>query len=74
MKNLSLSIAEQIKVLCICQGISIADLASRLGTTPQNLYAKLKRQKFSVKELQKIAEATACSYEQYFLLPDGKKI
>ena len=37
-------ISEQIKVLCVRQNISQAELARRLGTTPQNLNAKLKRE------------------------------
>ena len=41
-----MTISEQIKVLCVRQKISLAELARRLGTTPQNFNAKLKREGF----------------------------
>ena len=40
-----MTISEQIKVLCVRQKISLAELARRLGTTPQNFNAKLKNYK-----------------------------
>ena len=43
-----MTISEQIKVLCVRQKISLAELARRLGTTPQNFNAKLKRESFTV--------------------------
>ncbi len=52
-----MTISEQIKVLCVRQKISLAELARRLGTTPQNFNAKLKRESFTVAELEDIAEA-----------------
>ena len=36
-----MTISEQIKVLCVRSNISVAELARRLGTTPQNLNGKL---------------------------------
>ena len=38
-----MTVAEQVKILCIRQNISAAELARRLGMSPQNLNAKLKR-------------------------------
>lgn len=69
-----MTIAEQIQILCIRSNITKAELARRLGSTPQVFSGKLKRQKFSVEDLHKIAEAAGCTYEQYFVLPNGEKI
>lgn len=47
---------EQIKILCVRMGISIAELARQIGQSPQNFNAKLKRGTISEKELLQIAD------------------
>ena len=37
-----MTISEQIKVLCVRCNISVAELARRMGTTPQNFNSKIK--------------------------------
>ena len=54
-------ISEQIKVLCVRNNISVSELARRMGTSPQNFNAKLKRETFTVEDLEQIAEATGLS-------------
>lgn len=66
--------AEQIKVLCVRMDISISELARRIGQSPQNFSAKLKRGTITDKELVKIADTLNISYEQSFTLPNGEKI
>lgn len=66
-----MTISEQIKILCIRKNISLAELARRLGTTPQNLNAKLKRESFTVAELEKIANVLGVTFERNFVLDDG---
>ena len=39
-----MTISEQIKVLCVRSDISVAELARRIGTSPQNLSGKMKRE------------------------------
>lgn len=46
-----MTISEQIKVLCVRSNISVAELARRLGTTPQNFNAKMKRESFTILDL-----------------------
>ena len=41
-----MTISEQIKVLCARSNISMAELARRMGKSPQALNAKLKRESF----------------------------
>lgn len=69
-----MTIEEQIKILCVRSHISVAELARRVGQSPQNFNGKLKRQSFSVPELEKIAEALGCTFERIFVLPNGEKI
>ena len=69
-----MTISEQIKVLCVRSDISVAELARRLGTTPQNLSGKMKRESFTVADLENIAEAVNGSFERKFVLKNGEKI
>ena len=69
-----MTISEQIRVLCVRSNISVAELARRIGTTPQNLSGKMKRESFTVAELENIAGAVNCSFERNFILENGEKI
>ncbi len=66
--------SEQIRALCAVSRVSLAELARRIGQTPQNLDGKLRRNTVSFDELQRIAEVLEVKYVQYFLLPDGNRI
>ncbi|MEG2210100.1 MAG: helix-turn-helix transcriptional regulator [Eubacterium sp.] len=66
--------SEQIKVLCVRMDISLSELARRIGQSPQNFSAKLKRGTITDTELVKIADELNISYEQSFTLPNGEKI
>ncbi|MCQ2533265.1 MAG: helix-turn-helix transcriptional regulator [Clostridia bacterium] len=65
---------EQIKVLCVRMGISASELARRIGQSPQNFNAKMKRGTISETELIQIADELGIAYEQSFTLPNGEKI
>ena len=66
-----MAMVEKIRILLVKQGnISEAELARRLGTSPQNLSKKFKRDNLSEKDLQKIAEVTGCRYEAGFRISD----
>lgn len=69
-----MTISEQIKVLCVRSNISVAELARRMGTTPQNFNAKMKRESFTIKDLEKIASVVSCTFERHFVLDSGDKI
>lgn len=69
-----MTVSEQIKVLCVRSDISMAELARRLGTTPQNLSGKMKRESFTVADLEDIAKAVNSSFERKFILENGEKI
>lgn len=51
-----MDIAKEIKKIIIDENLTLSALAVRLGTSQQNLSAKLKRNNFSVKEMKDIAK------------------
>ena len=54
--------------------ISVAELARRIGQTPQNFNKKLKRETVTLDELKAIADVLDIKFEQTFILPDGNEI
>lgn len=69
-----MTISEQIKVLCVRSNISVSELARRVGTTPQNFNAKMKRESFTIAELEMIASAVESRFERNFVLLNGDRI
>lgn len=69
-----MTVGEQVKILCVRNGISVSELARRLGKTNQAFGQKLKRGTVTVDEMKTIADAVGCTYEGAFILPDGSKI
>ena len=70
----AMTISEQIKVLCVRSDISLAELARRLGKSPQAFSAKLKRESFTVEELEIIADAVDAKFLRSFELSTGEKV
>ena len=69
-----MTISEQIKVLCVRSNISVAELARRIGTTPHNFNSKMKRESFTIADLEYLAGVVGCSFGRHFVLPDGEKV
>ena len=69
-----MTISEQIKVLCARSNISMAELARRMGKSPQALNSKLKRESFTIEELDIIADAVNAKFLRSFELSTGDKI
>lgn len=69
-----MGIAEQIRVLCARLNISQAELARRTGQSPQGFCAKMKRESFSVAELERIADAAGITFKYKFVFPDGEEL
>ena len=63
-----------IRELCEKKNISLAELARRIGQSPQNFNKKLKRGTVSFEEMMEIAKALNVKFEQAFVLPTGEKI
>lgn len=71
-----MALSDRIRILLIKRGnISEAELARRLGISPQNLNNKMKRDNFTEKDLKEIAKALDCSFSITFTLNDtGEEI
>ena len=71
-----MSMIEAIRIACVKRGnISEAELARRVGVTPQNFNNKMKRDNFSERDLQEIAEALGLRLEISFIDPEtGEKV
>ena len=69
-----MTISEQIKILCVRSNVSVAELARRVGTSPQNFNAKMKRESFTIGDLEQIALAVSCAFERNFIMENGEKI
>lgn len=67
-------IDEQLKILCLKSGISMAEMARRLNKTPQAFNQKTKRGKFTIEELQDIAMVSGCELKCEFVYPNGERI
>lgn len=55
-------------------GLTKADLARRLGTTPQSLQNKMGRETLKEDDYKRIATLLGAQYVSYFVFPDGTQI
>ncbi len=67
-------IGEQLKKLCVNNGITLSELARRLNKSPQALSQKIARETFSISDLDEIAMVTGCKLECNFVMINGEKI
>ena len=66
-----MALSEKIRILLVKRGnLTDAELARRMGTSPQNLSNKLKRDNFTEKDLQGIAAALDCTFCANFIMND----
>lgn len=66
--------SDMIRELCEKKNISLAELARRIGQSPQNFNKKLKRDTVTFEELKQIADVMGVTFEQSFIFPDGELI
>lgn len=69
-----MTISEQIKVLCVRCNVSEAELARRLGKSPQTFNSKMKLQSFTISDLNDIADALGVGFKRCFILSNGEEI
>lgn len=66
-----MALSEKIRILLVKRGnMSEAELARRLGVSPQNFNNKMKRDNFTEQDLQDIASALDCSLSVLFKMND----
>jgi len=69
-----MTIQQKIKMALAYKGISEADLAREIGTSPSAFNQRMKTGKFSIEDLEKIATAMEAEYFFGFQFKDGTKI
>lgn len=71
-----MAMTEKIRILLVKRkNMSEAELARRLGITPQNLNKKMHRDNFTERDLRAIAAALDCTFDASFVLNDtGEKV
>lgn len=69
-----MTISEQIKVLCVRLNVSNAELARRLNMSPQAFSGRMKRESFTVADIESIAEALGVEYRHFFVLESGEEV
>ncbi len=69
-----MTISEQIKVLCVRCNVSEAELARRLGKSPQSFNSRMKRESFTVDDLERIADVLGVKFTRNFILANGDKV
>ena len=69
-----MTVSEQIKILCVRCGVSEAELARRLGRSPQSFNAKMKRETMTISDLEKIATVLGVQFRRTFILVNGEEV
>ena len=69
-----MTIEKKINMAAAYKGISQAELARQIGTTPANLNLKVKRETLKTEDLEKIAAVLGGKYHFGFVFPDGTEI
>lgn len=69
-----MTITEEIKVLCVRCGVSEAELARRLGKSPQSFNSKMKRGSFTIDDLESIAQVLGVTFKRSFILHNGEVV
>ena len=69
-----MTVEQKIKMALAYSGISQAELARRIGTTPSNLNQKVKRNTLTKEELEQIAVALGGTWRAEFVFEDGTVI
>lgn len=71
-----MSMVESIRIACVKRGnISEAELARRVGVSPQNFHNKMKRDNFTETDLHEIAEALGLKLDISFVDPEtGERV
>ena len=69
-----MTIEQKLSMALSYKGISQAELARRIGTTPSNLNQKVKRNTLTKEELEQIAEVLGGTWRAEFVFDDGTVI
>lgn len=69
-----ITIQQKIDIACSIAGITQAELAVKLNTSPPAFNKRIKTGKFSDEDFNNMASALGCIYRSGFYFPDGNKV
>ncbi|MCI8704321.1 MAG: helix-turn-helix transcriptional regulator [Anaerotignum sp.] len=70
-----MALSEKIRIILVKRGnMSEAELARKMGISPQNLHNKMKRDNFTENDLVEIAKALNCTYNIAFTFNDTGEV
>jgi len=69
-----MTVEQKIKMALSYSGISQSELARQMGTTPQNLNQKIKRNSLTKEEMEQIATVLGGTWRAEFVFKDGTVI
>ena len=69
-----ITLQQRVKASCELAGMSLTELAEKLGTSQQNFSKRLKVGMFTQEELEEIAKALGANYISVFEFPNGTRI
>lgn len=69
-----MSLARKVNTAAAYKGISQAQIARIIGLSPANFNKRLSTGKFTIEELELIANAIGAKYHSSFEFPDGFKV
>lgn len=73
-KGENMTSSQKIKMALAYKNMSEAELARSFGITPQAFSQRLKRDKFSSKDMERIADILNAKWVTAFKFPDGAKV
>ena len=69
-----ITLQKKVKASCELAGMSLTELAEKLGMSQQNFSKRLKVGKFTQEELEEIAKVLGANYISVFEFPNGTRI
>ena len=69
-----ITLQKKVKASCELAGMSLTELAEKLGMSQQNFSKRLKVGKFTQEELEEIANALGAKYISVFEFSNGTRI
>lgn len=69
-----MTLQQKVKAACDVAGMTLTELAEKVGMSQANLSKRLKVGKLTKEELEQMANALGCKYISYFEFEDGTKI
>ena len=65
-KQKNMKIIDNVKALCTARGITLTDVAERIGIVRNTLYRQLKGDGVQLSTLQRVADAIGCDIADFF--------